>query len=186
MAKSEQRTLLSSDGELNLGEQSEVVYCNACGTANATSAAFCRKCGHNLEEQEADMVGVAALGSRLGIGGKAKHDQEAAPVRRRNPGEDLPVQITTLVGVAAMSITAFIRDQGVAVIPILIAWMIAEIARSQSKQPIGGVNVPINVTLVCIVTALSMAALITGQGAAVILISIVWMILEIIRSQTPA
>jgi ribosomal protein L40E len=74
------RTILTEDGELRdvydeaeaPAPQTELIYCNQCGTSNSSTAKFCRKCGHSLLEQEADVVGTEFYNAPENKGKKGK------------------------------------------------------------------------------------------------------------------
>lgn len=192
MADSKKRSLLDSDGELSTDfgaeSQTEVVYCNECGTPNTGSAAFCRKCGHRLDEQEAEMVGVKARsGTSLG---KSKNDAllEGPASRLDKIGAqvaaagDTLIQLATYAGVAGMVITGLVVKQGLAAVLILGALVGLEAIRSGKQKRLGGVNALTNLFIIAMVCGIGITALVMNQGLAAVLIMGLWVALEAVRN----
>ncbi len=197
------RLLLTEDGELreaahNFDHEadSEPIYCNKCGTPNASNSSYCRKCGRSLVEQEAEMIGTPNRSAS-----KAKHDRlrdeapEPIPEWKQKPqtpslvdtGSAAVLQVFTLLSVAGMSITALIMrggENGWVTIPILITWFLVEAVRGESRNRISASAAAAHVLTMLFVAGLVITALIVGGGANAgftIPILIVWFLVEAVR-----
>lgn len=195
--KGESRTILTEDGELRESAEDaaalEPEFCTRCGTPNPPQSLYCRKCGHSLEEQAADVLGMANYRQP---GSKGKHDRLAqeddeAPARARADDKitsrthTAVAQIMTMLGVAGMAITALVTsnrfpEHGVALLPIAIAWISIEGVRS-GHRPMHVSEALVSIFTMLIVVALTVVALVTGNGVAVIPLMIGWLSIEAIR-----
>lgn len=178
--------IISEDGELAIGAAH--LYCTRCGAANPSDSNFCRKCGHSLEDQEAEMMGVPDL-RQAASGAKSKTDRqaEADPEEtHRSVTAAALIQIFTMLSVAGMSITSFVMSGGdswPAAIPIFIAWFLVEGVRG-SKRNRASVGYAISTILtVLLVCGLAITALVMNQAVAVIPIMIGWFLIEGIRAE---
>lgn len=192
----QRRTILTEDGELHDVDDSEMQpapeYCTRCGTANPPESRFCRKCGHSLEEQAADVLGMTSRSSR-----KSKHDrlavedEDALPARRRAVAEETPshasaaaAQILSMLMVVVMGITALVHAGGIhagALIPIAIGWISVEAMRSSTKA-LTDSQAAVRAMTSLLVMVLVLAAIIGNATGAVIPIMIGWVSIEGIRS----
>jgi F0F1-type ATP synthase assembly protein I len=178
--------IISEDGELAIGAAH--LYCTRCGAANPSNSNFCRKCGHSLEDQEAEMMGIPDLPHAVrGVKAKADQQQVVTPeeVHKSVVAATL-IQIFTMLAVAGMGITAFVMgggDSWPAAIPIFIAWFLVEGVRGKKRlrAEVGyAISTILTVLLVC---GLAITALTMNQAAAVIPIMIGWFLIEGIRSE---
>ncbi len=178
MSDAQRRARLGDDGELPElieAQAGELLYCTQCGTVNPADARFCRKCGHSLEEQEADMVGLESYRE-----GKRKHAQQAE--KRHSAAGAAVLQIMTMLSVAGVGITALVMGQGAALIPIVLAWFLIEAVRSSSEKVMTADRVVLGIFTVLLVSGLGITALVMSQGAAIILLMLGWFLIEAIRS----
>lgn len=181
MGQSKRRRLIGEDGELTAASDAEVLYCSRCGTANAPDSNFCRKCGHSLEDQEAEMMGVPG---RAGASSaqKTKHDlhREMEQEEREDPHTNVAVvQVLNTLFALGMGITAFVTEQSAAIIPIAVAWLGVEAIRG--NRPLSSAQAAAQTLTALIVMGLSIAALVTGNGAAIIVLMVLWVALTAIR-----
>ncbi len=178
MSDAKKRARLGDDGELPElieAQAGALLYCTQCGTVNPADSRFCRKCGHSLEEQEADMIGLEHLRD-----GKRKHtEQEKKP---HNAAGAAVLQIITMSSVAGLGVTALVMEQGAALIPIILAWFLTETVRASSDKGITVDRVIIGIFTVLLVCGLGVTALVMGQGAAIILLMLGWFLIEAIRA----
>lgn len=194
MAKGQQRrTILTEDGELrdaaDESEGLEPVFCTRCGTANPPESLYCRKCGHSLEEQAADVLGMKNYARSTA---KGKHDRlaleepdaepERAPSRTDGASHTnaAVAQIITMLLVAGMGITALIMHSGEALIPIAIGWISVE-AIHGGNRPISAPQALVRIFTLGLVAALCITALIMGSAVATIPLMIGWISIEAIR-----
>jgi ribosomal protein L40E len=178
MSGAKKRARLGDDGELPElieAQAGELLYCTQCGTVNPADSRFCRKCGHSLEEQEADMIGLENLRE-----GKRKHAEQEE--KRHNAAGAVVLQIITMLSVAGLGITALVMEQGAALIPIILAWFLTETVRASSRKGITTDRVIIGIFTILLVCGLGLTALVMSQGAAIILLMLGWFLIETIRA----
>jgi ribosomal protein L40E len=175
---SKRRINLEADGELPElieAEAGELLYCTQCGAINPANARFCRKCGHSLEEQEADVIGLQDLV-------RAKRKKAQASERPHSPLASVILQVITLLSVAWLGLTALVMDQVSALIPIVLAWFLVEAVRNDSKKGITPERAVVGVLTAAAAALLRTAALFYGQGGAIILLMLGWFLTEAVRS----
>jgi ribosomal protein L40E len=184
--KGNKRMRLGDDGELeeiseSSSAEAHVLYCNKCGASNNAGASFCRRCGHSLIDQEAEMMGVPD-GKVGGEKQKGKEKQKSQKAHEAAEGETA-LQVTTIVALGAATIVAFAAEQPIALVPLTITWVALEAIRNSLPKAITDEDIPNH-----IVTAIGMAAGIiaavasdTIAVAAVIPLGLGWVILEAIR-----
>jgi ribosomal protein L40E len=173
------RAQLSDDGELpELIEQAagEPLYCTQCGALNPSQARFCHKCGHSLEEQAADVVGLSAL---VQAGRKKAQPAE----RRHNALASALLQIVSMAGLTGLGAAALVMDQSAALIPIVLGMVshrrssVNRAAKASQRNARSSA-----VSLCCWSPALGVTALVMGQGSAVILLMFGWFLIEAVRA----
>jgi ribosomal protein L40E len=172
------RAQLSDDGELpDLIEQEagEPLYCTQCGALNSSQARFCHKCGHSLEEQAADVVGLSAL---VQAGRKKAQSAE----RRHNALASALLQIVSMAGLTGLGAAALVMDQSAALIPIVLAWFLTEVVRQSSGKGVTVERALVGGFTVLLVASLGVTALIMGQGGALVLLMIGWFLIEAVRA----
>jgi ribosomal protein L40E len=172
------RAQLSDDGELpELIEQAagEPLYCTQCGALNPSQARFCHKCGHSLEEQAADVVGLSAL---VQAGRKKAQPAE----RRHNALASALLQIVSMAGLTGLGAAALVMDQSAALIPIVLAWFLTEVVRQSSGKGVTVERALVGGFTVLLVASLGVTALIMGQGGALVLLMIGWFLIEAVRA----
>lgn len=178
MSDTQRRARLGDDGELPElieAQAGELLYCTQCGTVNPVNSRFCRRCGHSLEEQEADMIGLESYRES-----KRKHAEQEE--KRHNAAGAAVLQIITMLSVAGLGATALVTDQGAALIPIILAWFLTEAARASSKKVMTADRAIIGIFTVLLVSGLGATALFVSEGAAIILLMLGWFLIEAIRA----
>ena len=178
MSERKWRAQLSDDGELpELIEQAagEPLYCTQCGALNPSQARFCHKCGHSLEEQAADVVGLSAL---VQAGRKKAQPAE----RRHNALASALLQIVSMAGLTGLGAAALVMDQSAALIPIVLAWFLTEVVRQSSGKGVTVERALVGGFTVLLVASLGVTALIMGQGGALVLLMIGWFLIEAVRA----
>lgn len=193
MPKGQKRTILTEDGELrdSTDESAELepVFCTRCGTANPPESLYCRKCGHSLEEQAADVLGMKNF-ARGGAKGKhdrlaleePEQDQQRAPAKAEGASHTnaAVAQVLTMLLVAGMGITALVMQSGEALIPIAVGWISVEAIHGGNKA----ISVPqtlVRIFTLGLVAALCITALIMNSAVATIPLMIGWIAIEAIR-----
>ena len=178
MSERKWRAQLSDDGELpELIEQAagEPLYCTQCGALNPSQARFCHKCGHSLEEQAADVVGLSAL---VQAGRKKAQPAE----RRHNALASALLQIVSMAGLTGLGAAALVMDQSAPLIPIVLAWFLTEVVRQSSGKGVTVERALVGGFTVLLVASLGVTALIMGQGGALVLLMIGWFLIEAVRA----
>ncbi len=168
---------LEADGELPEPievEAGELLYCTQCGTLNSSDARFCRKCGCSLEEQEADVVGLADLV-------RARRKKAQANEHPHSPAALVTLQVVTMLSLVWLMLVALSTDQSAALIPIVLAWFLVEAVRSSKKIFTAGQAV-VGVLTVLMLALTGTLALISWQIGAVVLVMLVWFLIEAVRS----
>lgn len=168
---------LTADGELpDVIEMAagDPLYCTQCGAINPANARFCRRCGYSLEEQEADVVGLANAA-------QVKPKQADAAKQQHSPLASAILQIVTRLSLSWLIFAAMVTSQHNALIPIFLAWFLTEIARNHSKK-----SVTVEHSAVGIVTLLTFAliggsALFSEQGGVVAMLMVTWVLIEVWR-----
>lgn len=174
----QQSVRLAADGELPDAIEmaaGELLYCTQCGAVNPANARFCRKCGYSLEEQEADVVGLANVA-------QAKRKQADAAEQPYHPVASAILQIITMLSLGWLALAALITMQPAALIPIFLAWFLTEIARNQSKKGITFERAVVGIVTALLVALIGSSALFFGQGSVIVLLMVGWVLIEAIRS----
>ncbi|GAB4552489.1 MAG: hypothetical protein OHK0023_20580 [Anaerolineae bacterium] len=180
--------MLESDGELSESALAapEPLYCNECGSPNMPNARFCRKCGHNLEEQEADMVGIA---SRRLVKSKNEAQEAAAEVVRNSGRNAALLQLFTMMFVGAMSITGLVAAGGTTggmVLFVLLAWFLVELARSEARGKMTVEYVFTSIITMSFVTGMVITAFVAADGNSSgigVVILLAWFLVELVRAE---
>jgi ribosomal protein L40E len=180
----QKRTILTEDGELRdeSEQQVEPIFCTNCGTTNAPTASYCRKCGQSLLEQEADMMGVQNYSLP-----KAKIRAALAeqPAPKTGSSEAAVVlQIFTMLFVAGMAIPAFIeRGMGGVGFAVIIAWFLVEAVRRTGRRIITAGTTVVDIFTMLFVTGMVIPATISGENSfPAIAILIGWVLIEAMRN----
>jgi hypothetical protein len=197
MPDARKQKIITDDGELRddvVDPDGAYLYCNQCGTANASKANFCRKCGHDLEVQEADMAGIrpasrdldgrkrkrlADLDDEEMPRYKSKHPSAARTRRGNSPFSYLTLMIATFL----MGAAAFTDEQSWAIIPIAIALLAISGIRSGNgrRETVG--DIWVSVISTGFISLLGIAALTSAFSSwAIVPLMIMWIASEGIRS----
>jgi len=127
-----QRMALTADGELQAVDpeptpQQVSIFCTQCGTVNRATSRFCRTCGQSLDDQIEDEPVYAAPGRKL------KHSDVRLPTPQPRhqslTASEAAMEVVTLLIVAGMVLASVVAQAAWVAIPILIAWMVVEMAR---------------------------------------------------------
>ncbi len=194
--KGRRRTVLSEDGELrdvdedSGASQPEPIYCTRCGTANTPDSKYCRKCGLSLEEQEADLLGVPGYDRSRP---KSKNDLVEEAVReermafapageQRSASAAAVTQILTMLCVAVMGIVAVTSHfNTAAIIPIVIGWISVEAIRGGFHRGLTAAAALTTIFTTIFISVLSIIAVTSPSGAAIIPLMIAWVVIEALR-----
>lgn len=128
----QQRTVLTADGELQTLDaepitQQASIFCTQCGTANKATSRFCRTCGQSLEDQVEDEPVYQMPGRK-----QKRSDMRLPAPQPHHPtltASEAAMEVVTLMIVAALVLAAVLADAAWVTIPVLIAWMVVEMAR---------------------------------------------------------
>jgi hypothetical protein len=193
METKRQRDLLGEDGELrqalDADSQAEPIYCTRCGTPNPARARYCRKCGHSLEEQEAEMIGLPSKDLRELA--KAKNDARQAAARlathpesERSASSAAVAQVMTMLCVAGMAIAAIVSRRGEAapaVVPLIIGWFLVEAVRGEGRRRMDPGRAIVTIFTVMIVAGIFIGTVVTGQWPVTVPLIIGWFLIEAVR-----
>jgi hypothetical protein len=199
MPDARKQKIITDDGELRddvVDPDGAYLYCSQCGTANASKANFCRKCGNNLEEQEADMAGVrpanrdldgrkrkrlADLDDEEMPRYKSKHSSTARTQRGSSPFSYLALMIaTSLMGLAALQNE---NGESWTIIPIAIALLAIVGIRSGNRRRETVSEIWVSVISSGFICLLGLSAIISaGSSWAIVPLMIMWIASEGIRS----
>jgi len=127
--------MLTEDGELQpvAADTPEArisgIFCNQCGTANHAHSRFCRTCGQSLDDQ---VIEDSELTSYVS-GRKAKRSEllgaAMQPRAAAVNGWSVFLEVMTLLVVSGMVVATSLTHQAWGIVPILIAWVLVEMAR---------------------------------------------------------
>lgn len=118
-AKGQRRLALGSDGELTEDAiesndlQADPMYCPNCGTANLSNAHFCRKCGTDLVDVDAQMVGLSSAGKARKTKNETYRSRRTLDLENRSPASLTIVRdvvtAASVVGMIALT-QIFVED----------------------------------------------------------------------------